>query len=58
MGVWQKKEDLLAQLRSLNYDQQQDAADLLAGFDDHVLDTDVVRGLLDVMAKQNKQGHK
>ena len=57
MGVWQKKENLLAQLRSLNHDQQQDAADQLEGFDDHVLDTDVVRALLSVMAKQGKHGN-
>ncbi|MEC7985696.1 MAG: HEAT repeat domain-containing protein [Myxococcota bacterium] len=54
MGVWQKKEDLLAQLQSLNYEKQQDAAALLVGYNDNILDADVVRGLLNVMAKQNK----
>jgi HEAT repeat protein len=57
MGIWQNKEDLLALLRSPIYDQQQEAGKLLVGFDDNLLDTDVVRALLDVMAKQNKNGN-
>ena len=57
MGVWQKKEDLLAQLRSPVYEQQIEAAAQLEGFDDNVFDADVVRGLLEVMAKRNKHGN-
>ena len=57
MGVWQKKENLLAQLRSPIYEQQEEAADQLEDFNDPVFDADVVRGLLEVMAKRNKRGN-
>ena len=57
MAVWQTKEDLLAQLRSTQHEQQLDAAAQLNGFQDHVLDADVVRSLLEVVAKQNKIGN-
>ena len=42
MAVWQTKEDLLAQLRSTQHEQQLDAAAQLNGFKDHVLDAEAI----------------
>ena len=56
MAVWQTKEDLLVQLTSLVDDEKSEAAFQLKSFQDPQGDVDVVRMLLQVVAKQNKTG--